>query len=57
MMQVKVKTNFRTKKLYANIELKSVLKGEEQIKNALQTRFCIWVWFSVLSLEFFSVEG
>lgn len=56
-MQVKVKTNFRTEKLYANIELKSFLKGEEQIKNALQTHFCIWVWFSVLSLDFFSVEG
>lgn len=53
MMQVKVKTNFRIKKLYVNTELRSFLKGEEQIKNALQTHFCIWVCFLVFSLEFF----
>lgn len=56
-MQVKVKTNFIIKKLYVNTELKNFIKGGEEIKNALQTHFCIWVCFSVLSLEFFSVEG
>lgn len=52
-----MRTNFKIKKLYVNTELKSFLKGEEQIKNALQTHFCIRVCFSVLSLEFYSVEG
>lgn len=50
-MQVKI--NFRTKKLCVNTELKSILKGEEHIKDALQTHFRVWVCFSVLSLEVF----
>lgn len=53
MMQVKVKTNFRTKKLYANIELKSVLKGEEQIKMPYKPAFVFGYGFQCCLLSFF----